>query len=146
MNNQTTNQSDQQTDKPAIWFWVVSVLTLVWNGIGVNVYLQQAYNTEGYQSMNTPEQLEIIANLPTWITGAFAIAVFAGLLGCIALLLRKKWATSLLLLSLVAVIAQMGYLLMKGYADNMGRTIAIIVVALFLVWFSRSAKAKGWLS
>ena len=138
--------TQDSTNKLPIWFWIVSALALIWNGMGVNAYLQQAYNTEGYQSMNTPEQLEVIANLPTWITGAFAIAVFAGLLGCIALLLRKKWATSLLLLSLVAVIAQMGYLLMKGYADNIGMTIAVIVVALFLVWFSRNAKTKGWLS
>ena len=141
MTSESTSQS-----KPSIWFWIISVLALIWNGMGVNAYLQQAYNTEDFRMMKTPEQLEIIANLPAWITAVFAIAVFAGLLGCIALLLRKKWAINLLLLSLIAVIVQMGYFFIKGYSDNMGMTLAIIVVALFLVWFSKRVNSKGWLS
>ena len=141
MTSESTSQS-----KPSIWFWIISVLALIWNGMGVNAYLQQAYNTEDFRMMNTPEQLEIISNLPAWITAAFAMAVFAGLLGCIALLLRKKWAINLLLLSLIAVIVQMGYFFVKGYSDNIGMTIAIIVIAIFLVWFSKRVNSKGWLS
>ena len=140
MTNQSTN-----SPKPPSWFWIVSVLAFIWNGMGVYQYLQQAYKTESFKSMVTQEQLEIIENLPSWYTAVFAIAVFAGILGCLALLLRKKWASGLLLLSMVAVIIQMGYGLLKGYSENIGMTIAIIVVAIFLVWFSKNAKAKEWL-
>jgi len=138
--------TENGTNKPAIWFWIVSVIALVWNGMGVNAYLQQAYNTESYRAMYSAEQLEIAANMPTWVTAAFAIAVFAGTLGAVGLLLRKKWATLLWILSLIAVVLQMGYILINGYQSDMGMTIMIIVFAFIFVWFSRHAGSKGWLS
>ncbi len=80
------------TTKPPVWFWIISILALIWNSMGVNQYLQQAYNTEAFKSMVSTEELEMISQLPTWYTAVFAIAVFAGALGCILLLLRKKLA------------------------------------------------------
>lgn len=134
------------TNKPPIWFWLLSVIALVWNGMGVNAYLQQAYNTESYRAMYSEEQLELAANMPIWVTAAFAIAVFAGALGAIVLLLRKSWAVKLWLLSLFTVIAQMGYILINGYESSMIMTIMIIVFAIIFVWFARMSHAKGWLS
>ena len=138
--------TNTSTNKPPIWFWIVSVVALIWNGMGVNAYLQQAYNTEGYRAMYSAEQLEIAANMPTWVTAAFAIAVFAGTLGAIGLLLKKSWSVKLWLLSLIAVIIQMGYLLINGYESSMVMTLMIIVFALVFVWFSRMSESKGWLS
>ncbi len=132
--------------KPPIWFWIVSVFALFWNAMGVNQYIQQAYRTESWRANLTNEQFEIISNFPVWLTAAFAIAVFSGLIGSMALLLRKKWAYSLLLLSLIAVIVQMGYILSQGYADNIGMTISIIAFALILVWFSKKSISKSWIS
>ncbi|WP_282135870.1 hypothetical protein [Seonamhaeicola maritimus] len=137
--------TDSATNKPAIWFWIVSVIALIWNGMGVNAYLQQAYNTAGYQEMYTAEQQEIAANMPSWVTAAFAIAVFAGALAAIGLLVRKSWATKLWLLSLIAVIVQMGYVLINGYASSIGMTIMIIVLAVVFYWFSKMSGSKGWL-
>lgn len=138
--------TESSSNKPPIWFWIVSVIALVWNGMGVNAYLQQAYNTESYQAMYTEEQLEIASNMPSWVTAAFAIAVFAGALAAIGLLLRKSWSVKLWLLSLLAVIIQMGYILINGYASSIGMTIMIIIFALIFVWFSRKSEANGWLS
>ena len=134
------------TTKPPIWFWIVSIVGLVWNGMGVNQYLGKAYQTESWKAQYTAEDLAMMADLPAWITAAFAIAVFAGAIGCLALLLRKKWAHGLLVLSLLAVIVQMGYMIAQGMVKNMGMTIAIIVVALLLVWLSKKSKSKGWIS
>ncbi|TBN06571.1 hypothetical protein EYD45_01415 [Hyunsoonleella flava] len=138
--------SNSTSNKAPIWFWIVSVIALVWNGIGVNQYLQQAYDTESYRAMYSPEQLEIAANMPAWVTAAFAIAVFAGTLAAIGLLLRKSWSVKLWLLSLLAVIVQMGYILINGYASSIGMTIMILVLAFFFVWFARKSEANGWLS
>ncbi len=138
--------SESSTNKPPIWFWIVSAVALIWNGMGVNAYLQQAYNTESYQAMYTAEQQEIAANLPVWVTAAFAIAVFGGTLAALFLLLRKKLATKLWILSLIAVIVQMGYLLINGFASSIGMTVMIIVFAFIFVWFSRHSQSKGWIS
>ena len=132
--------------KPPVWFWIVSVIALFWNAMGVSQYIQQAYKTESWRSALTDEQFEMISNFPAWLTAAFAIAVFSGLLGSLALLLRKKWAYSLLLLSLIAVIIQMGYVFLQGYFDGIGMTLSIIVFALILVWFSKKSISKGWIT
>lgn len=138
--------NDLTTNKPPVWFWIVSVVALIWNAMGIDHYLGQAYNTERWRSnFETSEQIETALSHPSWLVAAFAIAVFAGALGSIALLLRKKWANGLLLLSLLAVIIQMGYLLIKGYTDNLPMTIMIIVFAVLLVWFSKYATSKKWL-
>lgn len=134
------------TTKPPIWYWIISVIALVWNGMGVNAYLQQAYDTESYRTMYTQEQLDIAANLPAYITAAFAIAVFGGTLGSILLLLRKKLASTVFYISLLAVIVQMGYLLINGYASSIVMTIMIIVFAIFLAWFSKFSVSKGYVN
>jgi hypothetical protein len=133
-------------EKPPVWFWIVSVIALLWNAMGVKQYLGQAYQTDSWRSALTDEQFEMISNFPVWLTAAFAIAVFAGLLGSLGLLLRKKWAYMLFVLSLIAVIAQMGYILIQGHFDGIGMTISIIVFAIFLVWFSKKSISKGWIS
>lgn len=132
--------------KPPIWYWILSVVALIWNAMGVNAYLQQAYNTDSYREMYSQEQQEIAANLPAYVTAAFALAVFCGALGSLLLLLRKKFAVTLFYISLVAVIVQMGYLLINGYASSIPMTVMIIVFAVFFAWFAKYSASKGYLN
>jgi len=137
--------------KPPVWFWVIGVIALLWNLMGVNAYLQQAYRTEAFTSMLTSEQLDMVNSTPAWAIGAFAIAVFAGALGCIALLLRKSWAKSLFLLSLIGIIVQMIYNLfiskaMEVYGPGaVVMPILVMLVGIFLVWYSKRSIIKGWI-
>ncbi|WP_100615791.1 hypothetical protein [Confluentibacter citreus] len=131
--------------KPPVWFWVVSVIALFWNVMGVDQYLGQAYKTDRWRSALTEAQLEMVSNLPAWLTAAFAIAVFTAVLGSIGLLLRKKWAYFLFVISLIAVIVQMGYVLAQGHFDGIAMTISIIAFAIFLVWFSKKSISKNWI-
>jgi hypothetical protein len=137
--------------KPPVWFWVIGVIALLWNLMGVNAYLQQAYRTEAFTSMLTSEQLDLVNSTPAWAIGAFAIAVFAGALGCIALLLRKNWAKSLFLLSLIGIIVQMIYNLfiskaMEVYGPGaVVMPILVMLVGIFLVWYSKRSIIKGWI-
>ncbi|SFD08425.1 hypothetical protein [Algibacter pectinivorans] len=133
-------------NKPPIWFWIISIIALVWNALGVDGYLGQAYNTERYRNSFTPEQLEIAANAPSWTMGAFAIAVFTGVLGAIFLLLRKKIATTFWLISLIAVLLQMGYALVTGEAASVAMVLIIIVFAIAFLVFSRFAASKHWIA
>lgn len=139
------------TNKPNIGFWIISATALIWNLMGVNQYIQQAYVTDSFKAMYNEEQLKMIADSPTWATAAFAIAVFAGVIGSLLLLLRKYLAKSILILSLVGIIVQMFYNFfiidsMAVYGPGaVAMPIILIIFASFLIWFSDFANKKGWL-
>ncbi len=111
--------------------------------MGVFQYLSMQYMKEEMAAAMTPEQNALMESLPTWYTAVFAIAVFAGILGSILLFLQKKAATPLFLISLLAVLIQMGYWLLGTNArEVMGNQAAfmpvtVIIVAVFLYFFSR---------
>lgn len=136
--------------KPPVWFWVIGIIALLWNLMGVNAYLQQAYRTEAFTAMLTTEQLDMVNNTPAWAVAAFATAVFAGALGSIALLLRKNWAKQLFLLSILAILVQLTYAFFFSDAIEMFgppvMPILALVVLLFLVWYSNRSITKGWIS
>lgn len=138
--------------KPPIWFWIVSVVALVWNAMGVLQYLGQTYQTESFKSQYTNEQLEIISNTPAWAIAAFATAVFGGILASIALVLRKKAAYPLFLISLIGVVVQMIHnLFLVKSVDIYGpfaviMTGMIIVFSLLFLWFSKKSIANHWIS
>lgn len=138
-------------NKPPIWFWIIAILALLWNIMGVLAYLAQAYITdEAIASLPEAEQ-SFYNNMPAWATAAFAIAVFAGALGCILLLLRKKIASILFILSLIGIVMQTTYnfflqdfIVLSG--SRMVMPILVLLVAIFLIWFSKKATVKAWIS
>jgi hypothetical protein len=138
-------------NKPSMTFWIIGVLALVWYGTGVKAYIDQAYMTiEDLSSRPEAEQL-FYNNLPAWVTAAFALSVFSGLLGCVGLLMQKKWANLLFLLSLLAVIAQFVHNViiqdfMEVTTQQMIWSFVVVIIAVFLLWYSKNAIGKGWLA
>ena len=143
------------TNKPNVVFWIVGIITLVWNAMGVKAYIDQAYNTEAHQTQmatQPAELIEVVSNMPTWYTAIFAIAVFAGALGCVFMLLRKKMANLFFKISLLAVLVQTIY---NGFisgaleyfeAFDYSMFFSIPIVAIFLVLYSKKSTEKGWLA
>lgn len=139
--------TENSMNKPPVWFWIVGVAALLWNGLGVMAYLARAFATdEMIAALPAEQQAEYLVDYPAWYTAAFAIAVFAGALGGLALLLRKKWAYTLFLISALAAIVQHAYLFMNVEMLSVIMPILVIVVCLFLIWFAKNATAKGWIS
>ena len=132
-------------------FWVIGTVLLIWNVMGViNFFMQM---NAGALAAMSEAQRAIIEGRPAWATGAFAIAVFGGALGCFLLLLRKSAATYLFIASLLGMIVHMiPYLGMAGSTINFGPVeismfiLMPLVVAAFLIWYSKQAESKGWLS
>ena len=133
----------QNVNKPATSFWVIGVLALIWNALGVMAYLGQKLMTDEMKAMIPADQLEIIENTPAWATAAFAIAVWFGLLGCIVLLMRKKIAKLLFIISLVGVLVQLVYNLfltnaMEVYGtQSLIQPLVTVSVGLFLIWHAK---------
>lgn len=107
-----------EMNKPPIWFWIIGVFALLWNAMGLGAYFQQfMMSAEAFAALR-PEQQDLLVNQPFWLTAAFAVAVFAGFVGSILLLMRKRLAVRMFLLSMVAVFVQFGGLFLAlGYAD-----------------------------
>jgi len=144
--------SDLLDDGPATSFWIIGAAALIWNLIGLVFYYSFVTMTPEALAGFTEEQQEFLNTTPMWATSAYAIAVNAGVLGSIFLLLRKAWATPMFMLSLAGVIAQdiNSFVLNNGLevwgTDGLILPALVIVIAAALVLYSRAAKMKGWVS
>jgi len=140
------------TNKPLTWFWIVGGIAMVWNLLGVMAYIAQVtMSPEALQAL--PEnQRTLIESVPVWATSAFAIAVWGSTLGSILLLMRKKLATPVLIVSFIGILVQMFYNVVISKSIEVygpgGLAMPILVFAfgLFLIWFSRKSTANGWIS
>lgn len=146
--------SAESMGKPGTAFWVIAGLLAVWNLSGLYMYYQM--------SITTPEQLQAagynaaqiahILGTPAWAHSAYAIAVNAGVLGVIFLMLRKAWAIPMFVLSLVGALLQdLDAYVLRGALDHFDAVwlivpIMVVAICVFEIGYARSAKAKGWLS
>ena len=129
-------------------FWLIGAVTLIWNVIGIiNFFVQM--NPDALSAYRESERA-IVEGRPVWATGAFVIAVFGGALGCLLLLLRMSTAYYFFVGSLIGVIVTMSHTLGAGIDFGLGEILGIIlmplVVAVFLIWYSKQAEGKGWIS
>jgi len=140
------------SNKPEISFWIIGIIALIWNILGVVAYLMQAYMTEEELLALPLEEQALYSDIPAWVTAAFALAVFGGLLGCLLLLLRKKLATFVFIISLIGIIVQMIYNVFMSKAaevygpGNMIMPLMVIVIGTFLIWYSKRMQVQGVLS
>ena len=138
--------------KPPKWFYIVAGVALVWNIMGVMAYLQDAMITEAEIAALPPVEQVYYQDIAVWAVSAYAFAVCAGFVGCVLLLLRKKWATPVLIVSLLGVLVQMYHAFFV--VDSMAvfgpgeviMPIMVIAISIYLVYFSRQATAKDWIS
>jgi hypothetical protein len=143
---------ESTTRQPARRFWTIGAVALAWNLLGVLSYLMSV--TAGPEALaGLPEaERNLYADIPAWATSAYAIAVFGGLLGSIALLIRKAWAVPLFVVSLIAVIVQMAHaFFMTALFEVKGAGAAILpllilAIAAYLALYSRRARERGWLT
>jgi hypothetical protein len=141
-----------ETKKTPVWYWVAAVVLLLWNLMGVLNFFQHLNMTEEELLAMPPNERHLYEDTPVWVMLAFALAVFAGLGGSIALLLKRKWATALFTVSLFGIIVQMGQSVaaaMRMDAEGLGwvafMTGLLILTAILSIRLSRFATAKGWM-
>lgn len=130
--------SDQ---KPPFMFWAIAVVGLLWNLIGCWNYIVQS-NPEAVAQMPDIYRL-IVENRPAWATAGFAVSVFAGAVGAILMLLRRKIATGLFALSLLGSLATF-YFTFRVLGIEPA-TLSALLMSVALLIFSNLAVRKGWL-
>ena len=138
--------------KPPVWFWIVTILLVLWEAMGCYACITQI--RLGAAAMGPVDEWSrsYYAALPVWYNAVYAVATFGGLLGGLALLLRRTWASALFWISFVAVIVMFGYafaatdlIAHKGAAQVLPLPLVIAAIGALSIWFAGHAARKGWL-
>ena len=125
-------------------FWAIGAVALIWNVMGCINYLMQ---TNADLLSRYPEDARaLIEGRPAWATGAFAIAVFGGALGCLLLLIKKSAAYYLYVASLLGVVVtNIHTFSVASSAEIWSGSLMSLVIAAFLIWYSKWVAGKGWI-
>lgn len=137
-----------QTANKAPWhLWLIGILAVLWNAVGAFDYTATQMQLEPYMSQFTAQQLDYFYGFPAWVVACWAVAVWASLLGSLALLLRKAFAAWLFG---AAILGMMGtsihnFVLSDGMVvmgEGAATFTAVIWVIALLLYFYAVAMVK----
>ena len=136
--------------KPPKSYWIISIAALLWNVIGMVLYVSVVTMAPEVLDAMTPEERGLYTSIPAWATGANGLAVTAGVIGSILLLLRNSWAVPTFLVSLAAVLVQMYHAFFIAHAlevlgpAGMVMPVTVIIIAVFQVVLAARARVNRW--
>ncbi|MDQ3077702.1 MAG: hypothetical protein M3Q83_02545 [Pseudomonadota bacterium] len=139
---------EQARSAVPVWFWIAAGLALLWEAFGCFMYWAQVTTDPATLPLDQRTMWEAT---PPWIVGAYAVAVWVGLAGAVLLLMRRKAAVPVLLVSLIAVLVQFGGVMLVPALrqvtpdDAFTLPIVIVVVCYLIFMLSRLAGRRGWL-
>lgn len=138
-------------DRWPAWLRATAALGILWNSYGVYQFASSRTQTPDslMAAGMTAAQAELYLGLPDWMAVVFAIGVFAGLLGSLALAARRAIAGPVLVFSLAGYVCLFAGDVWFGVFNQIPAQLAILalvlVVAVGLLGASRAAAARGLL-
>jgi hypothetical protein len=131
--------------------WLIGVIAVLFNSIGVFDFVMSMAQGAKYQASAgmTPDQIAHYQQMPSWMTVVWAVGVLGAFLASMLLLLRRKLAWPVFVLSLAAFLVSViyTYVLTNGGAvmgQQMAITSAVIAGLLVLFsWYSRFMAVRG---
>ena len=130
------------------WFTLAALAAVAWEIVGCTMYLMQVRVDPASLPV---DQRALWDAAPGWMIAAYAVAVWVGLIGAILLVMRRRLAEKLLLVSLVAVLVQFSALLLVPELRNLTTSDAlflpfVITVVCYVIWhFAWTSRRAGWL-
>ena len=130
------------------WFMLAALAAVTWEIIGCAMYLMQVRVDPAALPV---DQRALWDAAPGWMVAAYAVAVWIGLVGAILLVMRRRLAEKLLLVSLAAVLVQFSALLLVPELRNLTTSDAlflpfVIIVVCYIIWhFAFTSRRAGWL-
>ena len=140
---------DRYAPRPlARWYTAAAIASLLFMVLGCAAYLLDVTSDPAQLPL---DQRVVMEARPTWSMAAYGLAVWVGLAGALLLLLRKKLAQPLLLVSLLAAaMTFLPYVLVAGVRDNVTSNdiavaVAVLIITWTIFWFARHSDRRGWL-
>ena len=147
----TTLTLNARGNRTPAWFWGMACFGVLWNLYGVYQFtgtLTPAGRSVMASGM-TAAQAQVYFSLPSWMTVVFAMGVFGGLLGSLALAARRALAVPVLAVSLVGYVALFSGDVYFGVFDAMPGQLAIlalvVVIAVTLLLTAWAARSRALL-
>ena len=126
--------------------WVVGVVTLLFNAMGIISYLTTKLGMLAEMGL-TPDQIAFMNCYPAWVSAFWALGVWGAFAGSLLLLLRSRWTVTAMIAALIGliVVTVYHYVLIEVPADMQAPAldVAIWVVTLFLLFYARRMVAAG---
>jgi putative Mn2+ efflux pump MntP len=138
------------TPRPvARWYMLGAIASLLFMLLGCAVYAMHIYT----DPMTLPlDQRAMFEAEPRWVTTALGLASAVGVIGAVMLLLRRKAAEPLMLMSLLgAVVWFAGLFVVARLRDVLGTndiavSVMVVVLSWTIFWFARHSRQRGWLN
>ena len=130
------------------WFWLSAGASLLFMVIGCVGYLMDVTTSPADLPL---DRRTLYAARPMWQVAAYGAAVWIGLAGTVLLLMRRRQAEPVLLVSLVAAaFTFLPYAIVPGVRDNVTTTdiagaIVVLAITWSIYWFARHSRQRGWL-
>ena len=136
---------------PPAWFRVIAVVALLWFLMDISAFFMRVLMTEEGLNAVPANQQHLYRNMPLWVNIVFAGEVFGGALGSVGLLIRKRWALPLFVVSILGVVSQTFHIWIRSDAISVMGVFAVvaplvaILIGVGMIVLTKSAIAKGWL-
>ncbi|MBK6802514.1 MAG: hypothetical protein IPG83_13845 [Novosphingobium sp.] len=139
--------------RPPTSFWVVGIMSLIWNAFGgVDYTMTRLRNAEYLSSAGDPQViLAWIDGFPLWAQAAWGLGVWGSVAGSVLLLARSRHAVTAFGLSLLGAVLSLGFQLTHAVPAELDTTsgkampVLIILIVAFLLRFAYVERAKGTL-
>lgn len=131
--------------------WVVGVVAVLFNSIGVYDFVMSMTQGSAYMASAgmTQAQIAHYQQMPAWMTADWAVGVFGALLGSVLILLRHRLAWPVLAVSLAAFLLSLAYTyVLTDGGEIMGSQMAIMSAVIagllaFFIWYAWMMTRRG---
>ena len=130
------------------WYLIGAIVSLLFMALGCAIYVMHVTADPAALPL---DQRAAYAAEPAWVTALNAVAVWVGMIGAVLLVLKRKLAESLLLVSFIATLLWLaGLLLVPALRDALSTNdVAVAVIVTLItgtIWsFARHSRQRGWL-
>jgi hypothetical protein len=141
---------DRYAPQPlARWYMIAAIASVLFMLVGCVGFVLDRMTDPSSLPL---DQRTIVLARPLWSVLAYGLAVWVGLAGAVLLVMKRKLAEPLLLVSLVAAVATfLPYAVVPGVRDNVSTNdiafaLVILAITWTVFWFARHSRQRGWLT
>ncbi len=138
------------TNSAPKWVLFVGVALLLWNLGGASMFVLDMLKSPADIAALPQDQQTLWKQMPTLAWAGYGVGTIAGVLAALGIVIRKRWAAHLALLSVLGVIANFVPVFFMTEGVDVWQPkffvfpLVIFVIALFQWWLARKANKQGW--